>query len=220
MLVRHRMSAPPITIAPEVPVMDALQLMKEKNVRRLPVVDSKGRLVGIVSEKDLLRAAPSPATALSIFEITYLLHKLTVGEVMTRGVVTVTADTPLERAARIMAERHLGGLPVMDGQQLVGIITETDILLGFSEALGAFEPGVRLTLEAPNRPGILATVVSKIHSLGGNIASLTVMHGREPKSGYIVVKVQGVRAGELADLLNNGTVSVVHVLEMAAQDLA
>lgn len=219
MFVRHRMSSPVLTIGPDMPVMDALQLMKERNVRRLPVVDGEGRLLGIVSEKDLLRAAPSEATTLSIFEITYLLHRLTVGRIMSREVVTVEEDTPLERAARIMAERHFGGLPVVRDGKVVGIITETDLLLGFSEAMGAFEAGVRLMLEAPDEPGVLARIANKIQSLGGNIATLLVLRAPRPDSGYIVAKVQGVKPGELADSLSDGRIVVLDVREMSETDL-
>jgi len=220
MFVRQRMTSPAVTIGPDMPAMEALQYMKEHDVRRLPVLNKKGKLIGIISEKDLLHAAPSDATSLSIFEVTYLLHQLTVGKVMTREVVTITEDTPIERAARIMAERHLGGLPVMRGDEVVGMITETDILLGFSELLGAFQPGVRLTLEVPDEPGVLAMVNQKILALGGNIASLTVFQGPCPGEGYIVTKVQGVDSRALADSFNEGRVRVVNVLEMSDADLA
>lgn len=166
MFVRHRMSSPAVTVGPNVPVMEALQIMKEQNVRRLVVVDNRGRLAGIVSEKDVLRASPSQATTLSIYEVSYLLQRLTVSEIMARDVVTVIEDTPLEEAARLMAERHLGGLPVMRGQQVVGIITETDILMGFSEALGAFAAGVRVMVDLPDEPGAVASVVDIVKDLG------------------------------------------------------
>jgi len=220
MFVRHRMSSPAITIGPDMPVMDAMQLMKQRNVRRLPVVGHGGKLLGIVSEKDLLHAAPSDATSLSIFELTYLLNRLTVDKVMTRDVTTVSEDTPLEHAARIMAERHLGGLPVVDESgNVVGIVTETDLLLGFSEALGAFEPGVRVMLEAPDEPGVLAGIANKIQALGGNIASLLVLRSRRPEAGYILAKVQGVRPGQLADTLNDGRILVLDVRDMPRGDV-
>lgn len=219
MFVRHRMSSPAVTISPDMPVMDALQFMKEKDVRRLPVVDGRGHLLGIVSEKDLLRASPSDATTLSIYEVTYLLNRLTVAKVMTKDVITVTPDTPLEQAARIMAEKHLGGLPVLEGGKVIGIITETDILLGFSEVLGAFEPGVRITLDVPDEPGILATVANKIQSLGGNITSLTLLHSQEPGQGYIVANVQGVKPGLLSDTLSDDKVQVIDLREIMEEDL-
>src|SRR5512136_900821 len=111
MLVRERMSSHPVTVTADTPITEALRTMREKDVRRLPVLDAGGRLVGIVSEKDVLYASPSPATSLSIYEMHYLLSHLLVAEVMTRDVITVTPDTPLEEAARIMCDHKIGGLP-------------------------------------------------------------------------------------------------------------
>ncbi len=215
MFVRHRMSSPAVTIGPTLPVMEALQVMKEQNVRRLPIVDGKGRLVGIVSEKDVLRASPSEATTLSIYEVSYLLQRLTVAEIMAREVVTVTEDTPLEEAARVMAERHLGGLPVMRGSQVVGIITETDILMGFSEALGAFAAGVRVMVDLPDEPGAVASVVDTIKVLGGNIAALTLLKPHDPGRGYLVARIQGIPADVLEGRLRQGQGKVLDVREMA-----
>lgn len=99
MLVRERMSSNPITIPPDMSVADALRLMRDKKVRRLPILDSHNQLVGIVSDNDLLYASPSPATSLSVWEIHDLMYKLTVDKVMSLQVLTVTEDTPLEEAA-------------------------------------------------------------------------------------------------------------------------
>jgi len=194
--------------------MEALQIMKEQNVRRLVVVDNRGRLAGIVSEKDVLRASPSQATTLSIYEVSYLLQRLTVSEIMARDVVTVIEDTPLEEAARLMAERHLGGLPVMRGQQVVGIITETDILMGFSEALGAFAAGVRVMVDLPDEPGAVASVVDIVKDLGGNIASLSLLRPHDPGRGYLVARIQGISAEELEAHLRQGPGKVLDVRVM------
>ncbi|HID61404.1 MAG TPA: CBS domain-containing protein, partial [Anaerolineae bacterium] len=146
MLVRDRMSRHPITITADVHIDEALKVMRDNKVRRLPVVDRDGRLVGIVSEMDLLYASPSPATSLSVYEIHYLMARITVQDVMTREVISIQEDTPLEEAARIMVDNKIGGLPVVRDGKLVGIITETDLFKIFLELLGAREKGVRLTL--------------------------------------------------------------------------
>jgi acetoin utilization protein AcuB len=127
MLVHERMSKHPITITEDTPINQAIKVMRDEKVRRLPVLSKKGELVGIVSEKDLLYASPSPATSLSIYELHYLVSKITVGRVMTKGVITVSEHTPLEEAARIMADNKIGGLPVVRDGKLVGIITESDL---------------------------------------------------------------------------------------------
>lgn len=136
MLVQDRMSTPAITVTPETPFQEALKLMQTRKIRRLPVVDSAGHLVGIVSERDLLHASPSPATSLSVWELNYLLWRLTVHELMTEKVVTVTPQTPLVEAARLMVEKKIGGLPVVDeSDRVVGVITETDIFETFVEMM-------------------------------------------------------------------------------------
>ncbi len=150
MLVGERMTPRPITVNEETSLPEALELMRKEKIRRLPVLDKHGKLVGIVTELDLLRASPSPATTLSMYEIPYLLSKVKMRDIMTREVITVTEDTPIEEAARIMADNKIGGLPVMRDDKLVGIITETDIFKLMLELFGRppewhprYPPGAR-----------------------------------------------------------------------------
>ena len=136
MYVKEHMSSPALTISPETSFQDALKLMHERKIRRLPIVDRDGVLVGLVSERDLLHAAPSPATSLSIWELNYLLWRLQVKDLMTKNVLTVTPDTPLQDAASVMIEKKIGGLPVVDEEKrVIGIITETDIFKALVEIL-------------------------------------------------------------------------------------
>ncbi|MGD8519178.1 MAG: CBS and ACT domain-containing protein [Anaerolineae bacterium] len=197
MLVRERMSTKPVTITADVPITEALRVMRENQVRRLPVLDPDGRLIGIVSEKDLLYASPSPATSLSIYEMHYLLSNLKVEELMTTDVITVTPDVPLEEAARVMADNKIGGLPVVEGNMLVGIITETDIFKLFLELLGAREQGLRLTIEVPERKGEIARLTTKIAQLGGNILALGTFLGDDPTTGVVTLKVEDVPVDDL-----------------------
>jgi acetoin utilization protein AcuB len=159
MLVGERMSHPIISIAPDMPVHDALDMFKRERIRRAPVV-KEGKLIGIVSDKDLLNASPSPASSLSVWEMNYLLSKITVSEVMTKKVLTVSEDTPIEEAARIMADNKIGGLPVMRDGHVVGIITETDLFKIFLEFMGAREKGVRVTALIEEKPGQLAKITT------------------------------------------------------------
>lgn len=121
-----------VVVTPDVPVKEAMRILQEKRIRHLPVVE-EGRLVGIITDRDLRSVAPSPATSLSIYEINYLLDKLTVKEVMTKKVFTVSPETELEEAARLILGRRIGALPVVKDGTLVGIITETDLLRAFLE---------------------------------------------------------------------------------------
>jgi acetoin utilization protein AcuB len=125
--VKEWMAQPVVSVTPDTPVADAYNMMMQKSIRRLPVVEHE-RLVGIVTLGDLREARPSPATSLSIYELNYLLAKLTVGQVMTHNPLTVSPHTPIPTAARIMMEHKVSGLPVVDEEKRpVGIITESDI---------------------------------------------------------------------------------------------
>lgn len=135
MLVKERMTQPVITALPEMPIQEALNLMREKGIRRLPVVSDRGRLVGIVSDRDLLHASPSDATSLSIWELNYLLSQVTLKEIMTKDVITVSEDTHVEDVARMMVDNKVGGIPVVSNGDVVGIITETDLFKALVELL-------------------------------------------------------------------------------------
>ncbi|OUM98145.1 MAG: hypothetical protein BAA04_03555 [Firmicutes bacterium ZCTH02-B6] len=126
----------PVVVDPETSAPQARKLMEEHKIRRLPVVDN-GKLVGIVTLSDLLKAAPSPATSLSIWELNYLLDRVKVKEIMTRDVVTTTPETDLKAVASVMAERKIGGLPVVENGQVVGIITESDVFRALVRLLDA-----------------------------------------------------------------------------------
>ncbi len=210
MLVGERMTRNPVTISEDANIDDALHLMRERKVRRLPVLDHAGKMIGIVSDKDLLHAAPSPATSLSVYEVHYLLSKLTVKRVMSSPVITIGPGTPLEEAARIMADNKIGGLPVVEDAALVGIVTETDVFKILLELLGARVPGLRVTLAAPEAKGMLAKITSCISERGGNIVSL-VTFGEEAGERQIVIKTNEIEPDVLRQALDGLGVQVVDV---------
>ncbi len=191
MLVGERMSYPVITILPNMPIVDALNLMKRERIRRTPVVKD-GKLVGIVSDKDLLNASPSPATSLSVWEMNYLLSKITVKDVMTKKVLTVSEDTPIEQAARTMADNKIGGLPVMRGEQVVGIITETDLFKIFLELMGAREMGIRVTALIHEEHGELAKLTQAISSAGGDFIAFGQFSGEDTSNRMVTFKVSNL----------------------------
>jgi acetoin utilization protein AcuB len=200
MLVGERMSQPVINIPPDMPIVDALNLMKRERIRRTPVVKD-GQLVGIVSDKDLLNASPSPATSLSVWEMNYLLSKITVRDVMTRKVLTVNEDTPIEQAARIMADNKIGGLPVMRGERIVGIITETDLFKILLELMGAREMGVRVTATLHEATGQLARLTQAIASAGGNFIAFGTFTGDQPDNRLVTFKVTGIAEEQMESLI-------------------
>ena len=192
MLVGERMSKPVITVRPKQPCRRASDLMHKEHIRRLPVINKHGELVGIITEADLIKASPSEATSLSIYEVTYLLSKLTIDRLMTKQVITVTEDIPVEEAARIMADHHFSGLPVMRGKTMVGIITETNLFRIFLEMLGARRAGIRVTVSLPDEPGELAALTKAVQLQGGNIIALGTFMGESPTKGLVTFKVEGV----------------------------
>jgi acetoin utilization protein AcuB len=172
MLVKEQMTANPVTIKLGTSVPDALSLMRERKIRRLLVLDAKGKLVGIASEKDLLYASASPATSLNVWEINSLLSKLVVDRFMSRKLITITEDTPIEEAARIMADNKFGGLPVVRKGELVGIITETDIFRSLLDMLGGRRKGLRVMATVEGGKGTFAKVVDAIATAGGDIVGM------------------------------------------------
>lgn len=215
MLVREQMTTAPATIAPEATVPDALALMHERKVRRLPVLDSKKRLVGIVSDKDLLYASPSPATSLNIWEIHSLMSKITVASVMTKGVVTIGEDTPIEEAARIMADKKIGGIPVMRGEDMVGIITETDVFTAFAELFGGRKRGVRVMATTTGAKGTVAKVASAIFAVGGDIVGLAQIETKVAgiMRWEITLKVQDVERDKLVSAIKPTVLEIIDVRE-------
>jgi acetoin utilization protein AcuB len=202
MFVADRMSEPAVTITPDTLFEDALKLMRDHQFRRLPVVNREGKLVGIVSERDLLHAAPSSATSLSVWEVHYLLSKLQVRGLMTKDVITTTPGTPLEDAAALMAENKIGGLPVMDEHShVIGVITETDVFRTFVELFAAGHPGLRLTLQVPERMGVLLELCRAVFDLGGSIVSVGSFSGHRSGERGLVVKVRDVDKDQLVSAL-------------------
>jgi acetoin utilization protein AcuB len=142
MSVRERMTREVTTVRPEAGLDAAATLMRDRGIRHLPVVDGRGRLAGIVTARDLRQALFAPAVQAHDGDVRAVLESLTVGDVMTRGVVSVRATASIEDAARLMHERRLGALPVVESGRLVGILTETDVLRALQDVLGEAMPAV------------------------------------------------------------------------------
>lgn len=186
MLVKDRMTLNPYTVTPDTKINDAFAIMRDHNFRRLPVV-KMGKVVGIVTERALHRVTPSDATALSVFELNYLLGKMTVADAMTKDPVTIQDNQQLEDAAILMRKNNIGALPVLRENRLVGIITETDIFDTFIEMLGARHTGTHLCLLVPNEPGVAADVFTIISKYQVNIQHLVLNNTRD--GAEIIVKL-------------------------------
>ena len=208
MLVGDRMSKPVITVPPEMPINEALNLMKKEHIRRAPVVQN-GKLIGIVSDEDLLNASPSQATSLSVWELNYLLSRITIKDVMTKKVVTVQENIPIEEAARIMADNKIGGLPVIRDDTVVGMITETDLFKVFLELMGAREQGVRVTFLVEEKPGQLAAISKAVADLGGNFVAFGQFAGNDPSNRLITFKVQCITEDQVRKIVETYGIKLV-----------
>lgn len=187
MIVAKRMMRNPVYVDENDSMKKAMDLLKEHEIRHLPVLKDGEKLVGIVSERDIKQASPSPATALEIREIYYLLDKVKVKQIMTRRPYTVSPSAPIEEAALIMREKKIGSLPVIENGKLVGIITEADILDAFIESMGVSGPGYRVELALPNRPGMLFEVLKLLKDFDTNIVSVaTAAHDDEGRKILIL----------------------------------
>ena len=190
MIVAKRMMRNPVFVDENDSMKKAMDILKEREIRHLPVLKGGDKLVGILTETDIKQASPSPATALEIREIYYLLDKVKVKQIMTRRVFTVSSNASIEEAALIMREKKIGCLPVVDGGRLVGILTETDILDAFLDSMGVNGPGYRVELALPNRPGMLLEVVKLLKDFDANIVSVATASHDDPGMRILILRIE------------------------------
>jgi acetoin utilization protein AcuB len=173
MLVQGWMTTDLVTVEEDTPMMKASIIMKEKNIRSLPILNKKGKLVGIVSDRDLRDASPSKATSLDVHELNYLISTIKIEELMTRNVVVVKPDETVEFAAILMLENKISSLPVInDKGSLIGIITQTDIFRVLINITGVYTGGVQFAFSLEDRPGSIREVCDVIGSYGARVVSI------------------------------------------------
>ena len=204
--VKDSMAREVTTLSPGDPAGDALALCREQRIRHLPVLED-GSLVGIVSDRDLRSATPAfgdPARAAALAEVR-------VGDVMAREVVTADPDNPIDEAANTMRERRINCLPVLEGGQLVGILTSSDVMESLVYLLGAHEPGSRMEVVVPDKPGTLAGVAGLIGELGINIISVVTSPRteEEPPSRVAIFRVDTINPSHAADVLEKAGYAIL-----------
>jgi acetoin utilization protein AcuB len=192
MLVSKIMTRNPVYVHPELSLTDARSLMDKEKIGHIPVLNKAHELIGLITREDLLKAGPSPATSLDMYEISYLLSKLTVEKAMEKNVITVQENEVVEEAARIMADRGIGCLPVMSGSLLVGIVTDTDVFHFFVNAFGARHKGIRITINFREIPGQLAAFAGAMAKEGGNIVAFVSAEGDDVAHRRATLKITGV----------------------------
>lgn len=209
MYIRNYMTSNPYTVSPDSTIADALDLMRSKKIRRVPVVKNE-KLVGIITERKLLEVSPSPATTLSIFEINYLLSKTKIDSVMSKNLLSVASDNLLEVAAVKMRENDVDGLPVVDNGKLVGIITESDVFDAFIEIMGFKDQGSRIAVEIEDdKPGILAKVAGIIAGFDINISHLALFRNE------IIIRVNALKVDDVTKALESNNLKVLSVFKNA-----
>jgi acetoin utilization protein AcuB len=199
------MEIDPITISPKTTYAAASRLLRVKKLQALPVTDKEGQLVGIITEKDLLDI--SPVAVLRVHTISDLLSAMAVEEAMTRQIITVQEDCPLEEAARILVDYKINSLPVMRGDQLVGMVTEIHILRMMMDAFGGRSEGLRITIRLLEDKGELGAITDGFIQLGGKLISLCTLWGDDPFRRVITLKAQGIDREDLLMMLE-GTIGV------------
>ena len=216
MFVSKRMTVNPVTISPTTGILEAMNLMKNNKFRRLPVMEH-GKLVGIVTDRDLREVTASPATSLSVFELNYLLAKMQVKDIMKKHVITINVEATIEEAALIMYTNKIGGLVVVDAQNaVVGIITETDIFKTLVDVMGLPEGRTRLTLEFTDKIGALHEITGVFKDLGINIFSLAVQHLPEGKI-EMVIRADTVDTAELTRKLTEKGYPISHTVIIGSE---
>lgn len=214
MIIERRMTKNPVTITPEASVVEASELMKKEKVHRLPVLDRDKNLIGVISEKDILFATPSPASSLSIHEMAYLLSKLTVRKLMTKNPVTINRTTTVEEAARLMVDQDLSCLPVVEDGKLVGIVSKSDMFKILLELFGARHFGIRLSFLVDDKPGTIAAVSRVISDAGYDIISFGTFMGTDPSNAICTIKVQGCTREALLELLSPLVKEILDIREV------
>ena len=205
MLVKDYMTRHPIMIEPDKPIMVAQQIMNQNRIRRLPVVGDGKRLLGLVT-RDRLQIAPEKLGSLNVWEITRYLSSLTVEKVMTKGddLKTISPESTLEEAADMMTTHKIGSLPVVEDGIVVGVITETDLLVELQNLLGANEPGWRVTMHVPDRQGEFSKTTGAIATNGWGIMSMgSVRTPKDENIWELVLKVRGCTKQKLLAVLSS-----------------
>lgn len=203
MLVKDQMTPNPICGHPEMPVVKAQQLMQENDIRHLPILDDDQRLVGLITMRSLMQAVPSDVSQFSPFVVNYVLAKVKVRNVMVKDVVTINEDTPFEEAARIMADKKIGCLPVMRDNELVGIISDNDLFNIMVNLLGARRGGMRVTVHQPDRAGEVARLTNAIAERGGYLSVFVTYPTADPAVWASVAKVTGIPEETLLETIDN-----------------
>ena len=189
MYVGRRMTRNVVTVAKDASVLHVRNLLREKDINQVPVVDGK-KVIGVITDGDIRENSASPASTLSVHELNYLLSEMKAGDIMTRNPVTVSPETPVEEAAKVLNEKGIGCLPVVSNDELVGIITTCDMLNVLLEVMGVGTPSSRIELSIPGDMGEICNIAGIVKGLGLSIISMvSTLNQNDPATRLTVLRV-------------------------------
>ncbi|MGB2963345.1 MAG: CBS domain-containing protein [Anaerolineales bacterium] len=204
MFVKDRMNPDPICGYPEMAVTEAQELIVNHGVRHLPIISDNKNLVGLITRTSLRSALPADISSFSHFEVSYTLSKIKIKSVMIKKPITIQMDIPIEHAARIMADERISCLPVVEGDILVGLISDTNLFIAMTSLLGARNEGLRITIQQPDRSGIIAGLTTAIAEEGGFLAVCVGYNPeQDPDQWVSICKVQNMEEERLVKVINN-----------------
>lgn len=201
MIVRDFMTKNPIYTNPKELIANVKNMMDREQITKVPVLDDSGKLIGVITKTDLKKTMPSNATTLDIYELSYLLSKITVEKVMKKQPITIQKDATIEEAAKIMSEKGISSLIVMDGEVLSGILTKTDLFRAVVDMFGFRYEGVRAEVEASDNPGELAKISKAIADAQGKIVSVITADGSDVSKRIITLKIIGISKETVEEIL-------------------
>jgi len=204
MFVKFLMNPDPTCGTPDMTAIEVQELMEKQSIRHLPIIDDERNLIGLVTKSSLKSALPSDVSQFSRFEISYTLSKIKVQSIMVTDVETIEEDVPIERAAWQMADKRIGTLPVLSDGKLIGIISDNNIFIAMTSLLGAYEPGIRVTVLQPDKSGVIAQLTNAIYEKGGDLSVCVGYYPKNLKDKWIsVCKIQNLDQQQIEDIIDN-----------------
>lgn len=220
MLIQNWMTADVITVTPETSLLKVGKLMRDNGVRRLPVLDENGRVVGIISDRDVRDASPSKATTLDMYEMHYLLAELKAKDIMTSRPFTVKPTDTVEKAAMLMLDNKFGGLPVVEENgRLAGIISDQDVFKALVSITGVREGGIQIGIEIPNQSGAMKPIFDLLRARGARILSVLSANNKQEGDRRVFLRIRDMESREVEEALIKAVSEQAHLLYWARNEV-
>lgn len=203
MIVKDFMTKNPVYTNPKELISNIKNTMDREKISKMPVLDDAGRLVGVITKTDLKKTMPSEATTLDIYELSYLISKMTAEKVMKRNPITIQKDATIEEAAKLMAEKGISSVIVLDGEVLSGILTKSDLFKAVVDMFGFKYSGVRASVEVDDRCGELARISAAIAEQNGKVVSAITADGSDAGKRILTLKITGISEEQVDSILKS-----------------